>query len=443
MTGIITDDMKRLLLDSLIEKVAGDSDSFYVAIGRSEDWNDSDVPTTPYNRHSDILDFRHRMQSVKIAEDVTYTIPRTNWTSGTIYSAYDNTSIGHPTTPYFVLTDEYQVYACVERSRNSDGTIRASTVKPTGTSTSVFQTADGYTWKFMYGLITTDTTKFLSANFMPVDFIDSDEAVSAVNKAIQKTIQDAAVPGEVLNIEITNGGSGYDSSAPYVSISGDGSGATATASVYGGQVTRIVMDTRGSGYTYVDVSLDSGSGSGATARGIVPASPNGFGSNAKIDLKAKAVMFNCKPDGLEGGDFIVGNDFRQIALLRNPKKPNSDSDYTAASGSTLTTIRLSSTAEADTFSVDQTITGATTSAQAVIDYIDSDTLFIHQNGTTGFVAFDSAESVTAPSASGTIIAYNTAPDVDRYSGEIVYLENRAAVTRAENQSEDIKIIIQL
>ena len=37
----------------------------------------------------------------------------------------------------------------------------------------------------------------------------------------------------------------------------------------------------------------------------------------------------------------------------------------------------------------------------------------------------------------------TRDDVDKTSGEILYIENRAPVTRAANQTEDIKVVITL
>ena len=35
------------------------------------------------------------------------------------------------------------------------------------------------------------------------------------------------------------------------------------------------------------------------------------------------------------------------------------------------------------------------------------------------------------------------PKVDKYSGDLMYIENRAAVTRAADQTEDIKVIIEI
>ena len=441
-TAIITDKLKESLLDVIFTQATSDSDHYYIAIGRSEIWNDSDIADVATNTTAAIRDFRLSMQSIKIASDVSYVVPRANWTSGTIYSAFDDNVSGHPTTSYFVLTDENQIYTCIQRGRNSDGTIRTSTIKPTGTSTSPLTTSDGYTWKYLYSITTGTARKFLSGNYIPVKFVDSDAAVADANDAVQKLIQDAAIPGEILNIQVSAGGSGYTTS-PTVIITGNGSGATATASVSGGAVTRIQMTTRGSGYIYADVELSGGGGADATARAVIGPTA-GVGANPIIDLRSSALMFNSKPAGLENGDFITDNDFRQIALIKNPKG-NADSDWTAATGLALNSFTLTSAGDAATFAVDQTITGSNSGSMALIDYIDSDILYWHQNTTTGFGSFDSdiASTITAPGASGTISTIDITPDINRYSGDIFYLENRAAILRNTNQTEDIKIIIQL
>ena len=63
----------------------------------------------------------------------------------------------------------------------------------------------------------------------------------------------------------------------------------------------------------------------------------------------------------------------------------------------------------------------------------------------------SREAITGGGQSGTLIAAGvvadsdafTRDDVDKISGEIIYIENRAPVTRAANQTEDIKVVITL
>lgn len=443
MTAVITDFIKRDLLNRIINSVDGvDSDSFYLAIGRTEQWNDSDVATTPVNHTYDERNFRLSMQSMKNISDISFVVPRNNWTSGTLYSAFDDKSASHPAVPYFVVTDENNVYVCIERALNANGTTKTSTVKPTGQATTHLSTSDGYTWQFLYTIPTSKSVKFLSSNYMPVQLVDSDDAVASVPDAIQKTVQDAAVDGEILNAIITAGGSGY-TSAPTVVFDGNGSGAAATATVTSGVVTKIAMTANGSGYDYCQVSLTGGGGSSAAVRAVI-GQQGGLGTDPVVDLKAKALMFNSKIDGLENDDFIVNNEFRQIALVKNPLNP-AGNRYGASTGLCLKKVILTTTGDTSTFSLDQTFTGGVSGNQALIDYIDSDTIFFHQNLTTGFGGFDSdvAGLITAPGASGTVSSIVDSADIDNLSGTLLYLENRGAITRDTNQTEDIKVIIQI
>ena len=112
---------------------------------------------------------------------------------------------------------------------------------------------------------------------------------------------------------------------------------------------------------------------------------------------------------------------------------------------------LKLTAVANTSFLDATITGETSAAKAVIDEVDSDRLFFHQTEATGFKAFQEGENISGGGASGTLVAAGfdadsdafTKDDVDKLRGTMVYIENRAPVTRAANQQEDLKVVITL
>jgi hypothetical protein len=447
MTGIITDSLKRVLLDNLIEEVASDSASYYIGIGNSIDWDSSDTAPTPLNSLREERNLRLQLQSIKSAEDVSYVVPRNNWTAGTIYSGFDDNVVGHPATPYFVITDNNSVYMCLKQGRDATGAAVASTVVPTGASSSSFVTADGYTWKFLYTLSASDASKYLTANFMPVKFLASTDSSSPASDIEQKGIQDAAIPGQIGSIRITNGGTGY-SSAPTVTVSGDGDSCQATAIISGGAVVDIKLDSNGSGtilhgsgYTAATISFSSGT---ATARAVLPP-VGGFGANPIRDLRARAVMFNTKPAGAEGGTFITDNDFRQVALIKNPKVPVTDSDFSIASGFVAKSLTFSLPV-GTAFTADNTIEGGTSGAKAYVDTYDNTTgvLRYHQNETTGFTAFQAGEAVSETDGSGTgTLDSAQVADVDLNSGEILYIENRAAITRSVDQTEDLKIVIQL
>jgi hypothetical protein len=450
MTGIITDSLKRVLLDNLITEVATAGASYYIGIGRSQDWDSSDTAPIPANTLREERNLRLQLQSIKSAEDVSYVVPRNNWTAGTIYTGWDDNTSGYPSIPYFVITDDNSVYMCLKQGRDNTGAAVASTVKPTGASVNSFLTADGYMWKFLYTLTAGDANKYLTANYIPVKFIESIDSSSPAADIEQKGIQDAAIPGQIGSIRIIDGGSGY-TSAPAVTVIGDGSGCLAKATVFGGRIVNISLDSNGSGgiahgsgYTKATVSFSTG---GARARVALPP-VGGFGANSINDLRSKAVMFNSKPSGDENDTFIVDNDFRQVALIKNPKVSITDSDFTSASGFAAKGIKFV-TPVATTFTADNTILGASSGAKAYVDTYNATTgiLRYHQTEDTGFLEFVGGEGVneTDGAGSGTLDSSGTFNfgDIDFNSGEILYIENRAAISRSQDQTEDIKIVIQL
>ena len=362
MAGILTDTLKRLLLDKLVADVQDAAQYYYIGIGNSIDWDSSDTAPTPLNTQREERNLRLQLQSIKSGEDVSFVIPRNNWTAGAIYSGWDDNTATHPTTPYFVITDDNAVYMCIKQGRDATGSAVASTTKPAGASVKSFLAADGYTWKFLYTLTAGDANKFLSANYIPVKLIGTTDSASPAADVEQKGIQNAAVAGQIGSIRIVNGGTGY-TSAPTVTVVGDGDSCTATAVISGGAVVDIKLDSdgsgdvkHGSGYSKATITFNSGA---ATAR-VALAPKGGFGFDPRQDTRAKAVMFNTKPNGAEGGKFITDNDFRQIALIKNPLIPSTDSDFTQSAGWGLSTLSLASVATA--FSADKTILGGSSGA---------------------------------------------------------------------------------
>ena len=69
----------------------------------------------------------------------------------------------------------------------------------------------------------------------------------------------------VNSIQIINPGNGY-TSAPTITITGDGVGATAEATVVGGQINKITVINRGSDYTIAYVTITGGGGTGGVAQ---------------------------------------------------------------------------------------------------------------------------------------------------------------------------------
>ena len=164
-------------------------------------------------------------------------------------------------------------------------------------------------------------------------------------------------------------------------------------------------------------------------------------------------MFNAKPSGTETLDFVIGQDFRQVGLIKNPQVDSAghggngvSTAFTASTGRALKALNFS--AVNTVFGEDKTILGATSGAKAFIDKDSGNSVFYHQNDDTGFRSFQAGETVQETDGTGEGVldsagAFETAFEVNPHTGELLYIDNRSAVTRSADQTEDIKIVIQV
>ena len=406
----------------------------YMFIGRPQSWTTDTSPPTPNDDVISEFDYWKDMLALKRVQssDVKAATVRRNWTSGVIYDSYQhNYSASNPAqsgatsladATYFVMSSDYNVYKCLFNNANA-----ASTVMPTGTSTSIITTADGYKWKYMLTLSPGDATKFVTTDFIPV--------------ATDSTVQAAAVDGALNVAKVTNGGSGYTSATAVVN--GDGTGAAVTVVVASGQVTAVNFTSVGSGYTYATITI-SGDGTNATAIPII-GPKGGHGYDAIEELSAFYTILNTRLEYADGsGDFVVSNDYRRIGLIKDPFNYGTTTVATSSTLSAAKTVTLAS-GVTGTFSVDELITGGTSGATGrVIDY-DSTTrvLKYYQSAAENFIAFTTAETVTG-GTSGAVGTSNAVgnPEVQPYSGDVIYVEQRRPITRAADQVESISLIIE-
>ena len=295
--------------------------------GRTNNEGSDTAPLTPGdNRNAQSFPFDDLLAAKRItASDVTFAIPRRNWVTGTTYDIYRHDygeRITGTTTAqtsnsgvstlhdanFYVLTTARNVYKCLDNDGNT-----ASTVEPTGTSTTVQTLADGYKWKYMYTLSASQQSNFLSTDFMAVE--------------TNSTVSSAAVDGAIDIIKIkTPGSGGANGTHTNIDIRGDGSGGKCSVTVAGGVVTAVTVTNAGTGYTFGTVSNAQIVAAGATSLtgaelDVIIPPKGGHGKNAVEELGGFYVMLNTSLEGTESGnsgDVTVANDFRKITLIRDP-----------------------------------------------------------------------------------------------------------------------------
>ena len=262
MTAIISNNFRLNAAKEMVDDAVNNS-SYYLFVGRSEAWDSETSPDVPYdNTFSYHTDAWQRMTALKeiTDTDITYAVPRDQWSSGTTYSEYDDRDSALSTKPFYVISDNNNVYLCLKSGGISTSNPDGQGIQTNGVID--FTASDGYIWKYLFTVSTDDTSKFLTSAFIPVRYIETQPAVGADTAlSNQWDVQQNAVGGAVYNIKVSNGGSGY-TSAPTVSVTGDGTGLTATAEITGGVVTNIRVTAPGSGYNQCAITISGGGGSG-------------------------------------------------------------------------------------------------------------------------------------------------------------------------------------
>ena len=466
MTAIVTSKFRTVNAENFKEDIA--NSSVYVAIGKTDAWSNATsdttdtTPFTPYDTIDALVEARENIFAIKrlTAGDVSHVIPRHTWTTGTSYYAWDSDDADIFDKAFYVITSEFKVYKCI----SAPGV--GSTQEPTQTLTAPQAESDLYIWKYMYTVAVADAEKFLTTSYMPVKTINvesyADDAAAELALSEgdyaqylnQKASRDAVAPSAaagIERIEVTAGGTGY-TSKPNVFITGAGTGASVTAgdiTISGGAVTGIAVTAKGTDYSTAHIVLSGGGGSDATARAVL--SPeNGHGTDPVKELGGFFSAVNTLLDGTGGGDLTVGNDFRQITLIKNPY--NFDGVSIATASTAKGTGALSFASTTSSFQVDELITQGTGAslAQAFVVEVDSGTGYVYynQNSKTGYGNFVTGTAVTGatsgaqgtPKSSSSQFLIN--PEFDIHSGDIIFLENRNPIDRTASQIEDIKIIIE-
>ena len=464
MPAIITKEFRLTNAKQFQEDFGETNQNYYLALGRPQafadnqafnDGTDTSPPTPNDDVGSEFYVYDDLLAAQKIAStDVSLVVPRRDWSTGTVYDYYrhdygnintagstistDSGATNLYDATFYVMNSSFDVYKCID---NNGGA--ASTVEPSGNkSTSVFTTGDSYRWKYMYSLTASEQTNFLSSDFMHVSTESSDFSTTA---------------GAIEHVKITAAGSGgTNGTYTGVNIRGDGSSGTATVVVSGNAVTSVTITAAGSGYTFASIlASDIGSVSGADIDFII--SPiGGHANDCEKELGAFFVMVNQDiVQNAGSGDFTVANDFRRIALIKNPTSSSS-----LATASTLdATKSITFSGSPGSFQADEKITQTTTGAVGFVVDFNSTTKvlryiqpqFANQgiDSNQNLTAFSGTATVTGGTsgATGTPTSHDTTPELDAKtasaaSGDILYVENRKPITRASDQTENIKLIVE-
>ena len=497
MSAIITEKFRSHNATNFYESFTESSpNTYYLFIGKATPFTtgtsggSDSSPSTPADSVSrEFYNWDAMIAAKKIpSTDITYALPRRDWSNGTTYDMYDddisssNTATSGATnlfdSSFYFITSDYRVYKVLD---NNGGSAYSGS-EPTSTSTSPFALG-GYVLKYMYALTASEAAKYLTTDYMPV--------------SNDSTITTAATDCKIESLSVT-AGSGYTDGTYYAAVYGDGtsagtsSGAIVRITVSSGSIASFGLtagsDTTihdggdaytygtvniGSSYTFSDAALSSsssmGSGTGG-AVGVIISPKNGHGYSAINELGGHYVMTATTLTQDEGDDVSTANDFREVGLVVDPTTYGTSTVASASTARMTFAVKFSSSS--GTFDADEKISNSSGAIGKVVEWDSTNSiLYYHQerfgdygtNSTTGaYTAFSGTGTITGGTsgASGTrsststetvtlannnTIAFTSGyanPELQPDSGDIIYIENRKPIQRASDQTEDIKLIIE-
>ena len=476
-----------------------------VGFGRQTSWNTATPnPVDSFSEIDHVGDTTQFGKRVTDA-NIRRLIRRIDWTKGIKYDMYRQDYSTSNTAPnsnatrlydanYYVMNSNFNVYICIENGSSGISTTgNASEDEPTFTDlepSKAGESQDGYVWKYLFTVNPSDIIKFDSTDFiaLPNNWPTSTDAqIQAVRENGDSDINN----NQIKTVYIADQGDKYTGTGGEFDILGDGSGGKVVIEVTGQKITNATVSNGGKGYTYgiVDLSsINSGAVQGGTPAKLIPIIPpsRGHGFDLYKELGADRVLVYARFDDTTK-DFPIDSKFAQVSLIKNPTSFGTTSVYTGSTFSSLKAIKLSTISGTPTIGgkLEQTV-GTGETALGYISSFDNDTNVIKYiqdrslyfgNGldqtdiqdvknrstqfpfesTTKQIAFSGGTgSVETTFSSGITTDINNnnvalgvsftsglaSPEINKGSGDVLYIDNRALISRNLRQKEDVKIILE-
>tara|TARA_Y100001937_G_scaffold2065_1_gene2572 strand:+ start:14619 stop:16208 length:1590 start_codon:yes stop_codon:yes gene_type:complete len=408
-------------------------------------------------------------------------------------------------TNYYVITSEFKVYICLSNGGSGDPNSTdakgvESLDEPTFTDLepAAAGTQDPYVWKYLFTVSPSDVVKFDSTEYivLPNDWSTStDSQIQAVREAGDSDIN----KNQIRQVYIENSGAEYGPDNTYpCDILGDGSGAKVNVTVVGGKITETLVTSGGSGYTFGMVDLSDLDNNVTTRAKLIPIIPpsKGHGFDIYTELGADKVLVYSRFDD-STKDFPTDTHFGQVGILKNPLDSSNSGILTTSQFSSLFAAKLNTdpglTPESAYDNLIGVSIGQTTSsgnlAKGIVASYDRDTRVLkyiqdrssHLNQTTNdntdyngvensakVLSFESGQDIFAIPGGSVSFSSNIEnftgisttvnnklvnlgvqftnglanPEINKKTGNVIYIDNRKEVERNIRQKEDVKIILE-
>jgi hypothetical protein len=260
-----------------------------------------------------------------------------------------------------------------------------------------------------------------------------------------------SIPGAIYRVDVIDGGLGYDSAT--INIIGDGVGGniivdSTTDIDEDGTIKQVQIENYGQHYNYARLEITGLPITPAIIRAHV-GPPRGHGFNIAQELFAHSLCISTTIS-TNNPDLFVGNDYRQLGIVKNLKLYNDIQDvdiglFDKDSG-TATFIITVPENEYLEYDIDDVIIASTGGVYQVVSKIfdaRTEQYKIYLLYIEGSEVIDTTTTFTNENSQleNLICLHVRPPDFDKNTGTIIYVNEFSPITRTVEQIETIKILL--
>ena len=402
---------------------------------------------------------------------------------------------------YYVINSNFNVYVCIENGSSGINTTgNASEDEPAFTDlepSKAGNSGDGYVWKYLFTVSPSDIIKFDSTEYITVPNGWATSTDSQIRN-IRENGDSSVNNNQIKHVYIENAGGKYaDGLGQEVKILGDGVDGKARVDIVSGVIKDVTVSSGGKDYSYALIDLgalqDTQHPSNQRAK-LVPIIPPSLGHGYDIytELGTDKVLIYARFDD-STKDFPTDTKFAQVGIVKNPTQIGTANTFTGTTFSSLSAFKFKNVTGTPTIGeeITQDVTDSNGDVQKASAYVasydketqvmkyfrDRSLNYTTTNDQTDYAGISTSGQIysfestanaikgVSSTFSGTIdsefsgISTNPSgtklinlettfnkglsqPEINKGSGEIVYLDNRPSIARNTRQKEDVKIILE-
>jgi hypothetical protein len=254
---------------------------------------------------------------------------------------------------------------------------------------------------------------------------------------LQSVVELSAIDGGIHALRVDSVGDNYSNAN--VVLTGDGTNFVSNVIIENNTITKVEIINPGKDYTWANVIVNGDGGNANVSAIFSPQGGHGF--NAIEELNAHTIMIYSTINNEKNQGLFVNNDYRQYGILRNIKNNDKTELYEDTLGSSCYLANLTNKVG---LTPDLKLVVAD-NEERVFDVVSIDdgstkVLLLNKNNyelQNSDVLIDKETNQTY-----TVYEVDAVPEINKFSGDLIFIDNRTTISYSDKQLVTLKTIIR-